>query len=175
VGSARTSAPARAVISIFIFVLVGLQAWAILAYRDDWPFASNSMFSFEREPGEQVYDLRLRVEVDGRWRRLAPVTDLGAPDEESFRRLFFTRWYGSSDPEYPQRAFDRDSRQAFVARMSEFCRTVEEEMASRGMRPEALAVAVAELRREGDEWVIGWEHPVGECSPIDAGFQLRTA
>ena len=32
----------------FILAIIGLQAWAVVDYRDDWPFASNSMFSFGR-------------------------------------------------------------------------------------------------------------------------------
>ncbi len=151
-------------------MIIGLQVWAVVDYRDDWPFASNSMFSFRREPDGHVYDLQLSVEVDGQWRRLAPTNDLGAEDDESFRRLFFTRWYGSTDADYPQRSFAHDDAAAFVARMGEFCRAVDSEMHERGQQVEALAIVVVELEPEHDHWVATAHHRVGQCTPIDRGF-----
>lgn len=147
-----------------------MQVWAVVDYRDDWPFASNSMFSFRREPDGHVYDLQLTVEVDGQWRRLAPVDDLGAEDDESFRRLFFTRWYGSTDADYPQRSFAHDDAAAFAARMGQFCRAVESEMHQRGELVVGLAVTLVELHPVDGQWVVTTQHRVGQCTPIDGGF-----
>jgi hypothetical protein len=170
VGSTLRRVPARATATLFILAIIGLQAWAVVDYRDDWPFASNSMFSFGREPDGHVYDLQLTVEVDGRWRRLAPADDLGAEDDESFRRLFFTRWYGSTDPDYPQRSFAHDDPAAFAARMSDFCREVESEMHDRDRQVEGLAIVLVELEPAGDHWAVTRERSVGRCTPIDRGF-----
>lgn len=153
-----------------ILVIIGMQVWAVVDYRDDWPFASNSMFSFRREPDGHVYDLQLTVEVAGRWRRLAPTEDLGAEDDESFRRLFFTRWYGSTDADYPQRSFAHDDPSAFSARMGQFCRAVDSEMHKRGQQVEGLAILLVELEPAGDHWVVTAQHHVGQCTPIDRGF-----
>ena len=169
-GSTLRRVPARATASLFILAIIGLQAWAVVDYRDDWPFASNSMFSFGREPDGHVYDLQLTVEVDGSWRRLAPTDDLGAEDDESFRRLFFTRWYGSTDPDYPQRSFAHDDPATFVARMGQFCRTVASEMHERGQPVEGLVVTLVELEPAGDRWTVTEQRRVGECRPIDRGF-----
>ena len=147
-----------------------MQVWAVVDYRDDWPFASNSMFSFRREPDGHVYDLQLTVEVEGQWRRLAPTNDHGAEDDESFRRLFFTRWYGSTDADYPQRSFAHDDAAAFAARMGQFCRAVDSEMHKRGQQVEALAIIVVELEPANDHWTVTAHHRVGQCAPIDRGF-----
>jgi len=138
---------ANAFSALVMVVLVGLQLWAIVEHRDDWPFASNSMFSFARRPNEAVYDLDVRLEVEGRWRALDPVGDLGFPNAEGFPRVFFSKWYGSTDPTFPQRTFSTDDRAHFVQRMTEFCRDVVRVAARQAVKVDAVSVDVIRLTR----------------------------
>jgi hypothetical protein len=153
-----------------IVAVVGLQAWPLAWNLDDWPFASNSMFSFHRDQAEPVYDLVIRVETAGSWRRMEPAADLGYPDGETFRRQFFAAWYGSSDHSFPQRTFSDDDWGRFSTRMTLFCRILAAEMATRTEPPTAMRLSVATLRAAEDRWTVLDEHVVGGCVPIDRDF-----
>src|SRR5215510_2133403 len=91
-------------VSGFVLALVGLQAWAVVGRFDDWPFAANAMFSYARAPPEPVYDLQvLRYDDHGDAQVVDPVHELKATSRLEFRRMFFSRWYGSTDPDFAQR------------------------------------------------------------------------
>ncbi len=151
-------------------MIIGLQVWAVVDYRDDWPFASNSMFSFRREPNDHVYDLQLTVEVDGRWRRLAPTQDLGAEDDESFRRLFFTRWYGSTDPDYPQRSFAHDDPPPSRHGWASSAGTVDSEMHARGQQVEVWRSRWSSSNRRATAGPSRRSTASASAQPIDRGF-----
>ena len=164
--TARRAAPAALVVA-----LIGLQVWAMAGYHDDWPFAANAMFAFPRSPSEPTYELRTHVEVDGQWRPLDPVSDLGVNDPEHFRRMFFSVYYGSTDEDFPQRAFSNDDRAHFEARLTTFCRAVARSLAHRGETATAMRLELRELRREDGTWVATRSEPVGACDPIDSTFR----
>jgi hypothetical protein len=155
--------------------LVGLQVAAIVAYVDDWPVGSNAMFSFRRVASDDVYDLVINVEIDGSWRRLDPTADLGAIDTEAFRRQLFSKWYGSSDPSFPQGTVGVDDPAQFRARMTELCRSVADAMSDRGRSAHGLMLSVERLARRGDRWVVIDTRMVGACTPISAAFAVDPA
>lgn len=137
----------RVALSAFILVTLAMQARAVFTLTDDYPFASNSMFSFYRSAKTPVYDLYIEVEsATGFWRRLDPDPDLGFPSSETFRRLFFGRWYGSTNEMFPQGRFHSDDPAHFNARMAQFFRSVTSSMRVRGQVPIAFRVAVQQLR-----------------------------
>jgi hypothetical protein len=154
-----------------IVAVLGLQSWAMAGYHDDWPFAANAMFAFPRDASEPTYELRTHVEVDGQWRPLDPVADLGINDPEHFRRMFFSVYYGSTDEDFPQRAFSSDNRARFEARLSTFCRAVARSLADRGESATAMRLELRELRREDGTWVATHREAVGACDPIDSAFR----
>jgi hypothetical protein len=141
--------------SCLIVVLLGLEVWAVAGYHDDWPFAVNAMFSFHRTPSEPVYDVFVTASGLGASRRLDPRTDLGAPNTESFRRMFFARWYGSTSSRFPQRGVVHDDPARFIDRMDAFCKAVTAELARRGEAvPATVSVEIDRLQREGRWWVV---------------------
>ena len=156
---------------MLVLALIGLQVWAMVGYHDDWPFAANAMFAFPRDASEPTYELRTDVEVDGRWRTLDPVADLGINNPENFRRMFFSVYYGSTDGDFPQRAFSSDDRTRFEARLSAFCRAVARSLADRDDAVTAVRLELRELRREDGSWVTVRREPVGACDPIDSAFR----
>jgi hypothetical protein len=150
----RSGRLARALASYFIVALIACEAWAIVGYHDDWPFAVNAMFSFHRAPNQPVYDVYIVASGSGSSRRLDPVADLGAPNVESFRRMFFARWYGSTRNDFPQRGVSHDNHARFVGRMEAFCRAAVTEMVVRGERPpQTLTVEMDRLQRAAGTWV----------------------
>jgi hypothetical protein len=159
-------------VTALVVGLVGLQAWAVISYTDDWPLGSNAMFAFRREPSQDVFDLAIDVEVAGEWRRLDPATDLGVIDVEAFRRQLFAQWYGSSDPSFPQGSVGRDDPARFVARMTTLCREVAGALSRRGRASDAMALSVERLTRRSDTWVVTETRKVGDCTPLTGTFAL---
>jgi hypothetical protein len=136
-------------------VLIACEAWAVVGYHDDWPFAVNAMFSFHRTPNQPVYDLYVVASGPGPSRRLDPVADLGAPNTESFRRMFFARWYGSTSTRFPQRGVDDDDPGRFIERMDAFCKAVATELVRRGERaPTEVSIEIDRLQRDGRVWAV---------------------
>jgi hypothetical protein len=113
------------------------------------------------------------VEVDGAWRPLDPAGDLGLAHPEYFRRLFFSRYYGSTDGSFPQRSFSTDDPADFEARLTSFCAAVHRSMTDRGGRPTAVRVELVERRRRDGEWIEAQREMVGRCDPIDTPFALE--
>jgi hypothetical protein len=154
-----------------VIVLIGLQLWAMAGYRDDWPFAANAMFAFPRQTSEPVYELDVLVEVEAGWRTLDPKADLGLAHPEFFRRMFFSRYYGSTNGQFPQRMFSSDDRARFEARLTSFCQAVEHSMTDHGETPSALRVELVEQRRRDGTWVASQREIVGRCDPIGSPFR----
>jgi hypothetical protein len=158
---------------LLVLVLVGLQVWAMAGYRDDWPFAANAMFAFPRHDAEPVYELDVLVEVEGSWRRLDPEADLGLAHPEYFRRMFFSRYYGSTNGQFPQRMFSSDDRARFEARLTAFCRAVARSLTDHGEAATALRLELVERRRRDGTWLAAQREIVGRCDPIESPFRIE--
>jgi hypothetical protein len=157
--------------ALLVIALVGFQLWAMAGYRDDWPFAANAMFAFPRVNSEPVYELSVVVEVEGAWRPLDPRTDLGLAHPEYFRRVFFSRYYGSTNGRFPQRTFSSDDRTRFEARLTEFCRAIERSLADNGESATALRLELVEHHRRDGTWFAARREVVGRCDPIESPFR----
>ena len=143
-------------VSGFVLALVGLQALAVAGRFDDWPFAANAMFSYRRSASEPVYDLEVRrYDSSGAVHVVDPVHDLKAPSKLEFRRMFFSRWYGSSDPDFPQRGLTPLEPGEFDTRMLVFCRAVRDSLRSEHSDVEAIAVDLAQVVEEHGAWETG--------------------
>jgi len=165
---------AKFVVSVFIVAIIAIETVAIVTLTDDWPFGSNSMFAYYRTPDDPVYDIVVFVEERaGQPRRLDLTADLGVIDTESFRRMFFSRWYGSTDPRFPQGHLQEDTPAAFSERMTTFCQRVVQVMEERGSAPVALQFEVHRLERGGDAWVTTGQTLVGSYRVSEGQFELR--
>jgi hypothetical protein len=156
---------------LLVMGLIGFQLWAMAGYRDDWPFAANAMFAFPRATSEPVYELTVVVKVEGAWRALDPQSDLGLAHPEYFRRVFFSRYYGSTNGRFPQRTFSSDDRARFEARLTEFCRAVDRSLGDRGETVNALRLDLVERHRRDGTWVAAGREVVGRCDPIESPFR----
>jgi hypothetical protein len=168
----------KLLVSAFILTLLAFQLVAIIGPFDDWPFASNSMFAYYRVPGEPAYDIAILLEDEtGQVRRLDPVRDLGVPSADSFRRLVFSRWYGSTDPAFPQGKYPDDSRAAFVARLTDLSRKIVNVIRRRNPAAPAITAIKIDLRTmlpQGNGWTSQRETPIGHYSVASDQFSLVT-
>ena len=161
-------------VSLFILALIGLQTVAILGPHDDWPFASNSMFAYYRTSDDPVYDLVILIEnAAGEIRRLDTAADLGVPNTDAFRRLLFSRWYGSTDPRFPQGHHPDDTPDLFTARLTDFCQRVVIVMERRGETPAAIRLEIRRLEREGNTWVTHESKLIGRYQVSNLQFTLN--
>ena len=153
---AVTVAWRKAAVSSFVLALIGLQAWAVVGRFDDWPFAANAMFSYSRTPDEPVYSLSLlRFDRNDAAHIIDPVRDLDAPSDLEFGRMFFGRWYRSTDPGFAQRGLAPAEPGDVNARLLVFCRAVSDELRLHHDDAEEIEVAVAEVRRDRGTWTVG--------------------
>src|SRR5688572_29539849 len=87
--------------ALLIASITGLELWAVLGPHEDWPFTSAPMFARYQTPGDPVFELSFYVEDPAGVRvELDPLRHLGT-GELGFRRHFFARYYGSTDPRHP--------------------------------------------------------------------------
>jgi hypothetical protein len=133
------------------------------------------MFAFPRQDSEPVYELDVLVEVEAGWRPLDPKADLGLAHPEYFRRMFFSRYYGSTNGRFPQRRFSGDDRARFEARLTDFCHAVQRSLADHGESASALRLELVEQRRHDGTWVAGQREVVGRCDPIESPFRIEQA
>jgi len=149
-------------VTSFVLALVGLQVAAVAGRFDDWPFAANAMFSYHRTASEPVYDLQvLRYDDRGVVHVVDPVRDLKVPSRLEFRRMFFSRWYGSTAAEFPQRGLTPLEPGDFDARMLTFCRAVRDTLRSEHTEADAVAIDLAQVVDAGGTWRSGpWRHVV---------------
>jgi hypothetical protein len=168
----------KLLVSAFILTLLAFQLVAIIGPFDDWPFASNSMFAFYRVPNEPAYDIVILLEDEtGQSRRLDPVKDLGVPSADSFRRLMFSRWYGSTDPVFPQGKYPDDSRVAFASRLADLSRKIVNVIRRRNPAAPAITAIKIDLRTmlpQGNGWASRHETPIGHYSVASDQFSLVT-
>lgn len=174
--SMKTSS--KLLVSAFILILLTLQIVAIIGPFDDWPFASNSMFGFYRVPGEPTYDIVILLEDEmGNVRQLDAVKDLGVPSADSFRRLVFSRWYGSVEPFFPQGKYPDDSRAAFAARLTDLSRKIVSVVRRRNPAASAITAVDIELRTmlsQSNVWVSQDRKPIGRYVVASDQFSLLT-
>jgi len=85
--------------------------------------------------------------------------------------MFFSVYYGSTDEDFPQRAFSSDDQAHFEARLSTFCGAVARSLAHRGESATAMRLELRELRRDDGTWVATHREVVGACDPIDSAFR----
>jgi hypothetical protein len=162
----------KLMVNALIVTTIVLEVRSIVGPYEDWPFTSNTMFAYYRSPETPLYDLRFTVyDESGFARQLEPRADLGTPDHEAFRRLVFSRWYGSTDPHFPQGHVASDSA-AFVARMADLCRQITTVMHRRGQPVAALGIEVDRVERTGDSLAVRERTPVGRCEGDSVSFVM---
>src|SRR5262245_18124717 len=84
--------------AFLVLAILGLELRAVLGPYEDWPFTSAPMFALYQTPGAPVFELSFYVEdADGVAVELDPLRHLDT-GELGFRRHFFARYYGSTDP-----------------------------------------------------------------------------
>ncbi len=110
--------------ALLIASIVGLELWAVLGPHEEWPFTSAPMFARYQAPSDPVFELSfyledpvgVRVELD-------PLRHLGT-GEIGFRRHFFARYYGSTDPRHPSGHLRTDSDADFRGRIARWMHLV---------------------------------------------------
>jgi hypothetical protein len=124
---ARWSTPSvlhRALAGILIASVVSLEAWAVLGPHEDWPFSSAPMFARYHARGEPLYEFVLVAQhADGARVVIQAKRHLGL-GELGFRRQFFGRVYGSTDPEHPSGHHPSDDAGKFRQRLTIWMRKV---------------------------------------------------
>jgi hypothetical protein len=122
--AAWPSRHAQVAVAVLAATLLGLQLWAILSPREDWPFSSAPMFAYYHDADWPLFELNLYAEtLPGSARAIDPRADLGI-GEIAFKRQLFADYYGSIDRAHPAGQHDDDSPERFRQRMSELCRKV---------------------------------------------------
>jgi len=110
--------------ALLVVTVVGLELRAVLGPHEDWPFTSAPMFARYQTPGAPVFELSFYVEdVQGVAVELEPLRHLGM-GELGFRRHFFARYYGSTDPAHPSWHLPHDNRAKFEQRIAEWMKLV---------------------------------------------------
>jgi hypothetical protein len=110
--------------ALLVASIVGLELWAVLGPREDWPFTSAPMFARYQTPADPVFELSFYVEDPAGSRvELDPLRHLGT-GELGFRRHFFARYYGSTDPRHPSAHLPSDSEAAFRLRIAHWMQLV---------------------------------------------------
>lgn len=133
-----------AVTALILFVL-GLQLRAIAAPREDWPFGSNYMFAYDVAHGSPLYSIVFFLEDErGESREFRASRDLGI-GELAFKRKFFSDYYGSADPRFPQGPRADDSPAKFQERIRRFLALVSGILSRRGVSHHALRVETHQL------------------------------
>lgn len=114
----------RSAAALLITTIAGLELWAVLGPHEDWPFTSAPMFARYQTPGAPVFELSFYAEDPAGVRvELDPLRHLGT-GELGFRRHFFARYYGSTDPRHPSGHLRSDSEAAFRQRIAGWMRLV---------------------------------------------------
>jgi len=110
--------------ALLVTAIVGLELRAVLGPYEDWPFTSAPMFARYQTPGAPVFELSFYVEdAEGVTVELEPLRHLGT-GELGFRRHFFARYYGSTDPQHPSWHLPDDNPAKFEQRIAEWMRLV---------------------------------------------------
>lgn len=125
----------RLLAALLVAALLGLELRAVLGPYEDWPFTSAPMFARYQTPGAPVFELSFYVEdADGVAVELDPLGHLGT-GELGFRRYFFARYYGSTDPEHPSWHLPGDDRAKFEQRIAEWMKLTVSVYTRRAGRP----------------------------------------
>lgn len=108
----------RVAINVVVGAVVVLHLWAIAGPREEWPFTSNAMFAFYLTPEAPAYEFTVYAEQsDGTSRPIDFHRELGVI---WFDRIFLSKWYGSTDPRFPQGHYLDDNESEFTERMADF-------------------------------------------------------
>jgi len=110
--------------ALLVAAILGLELRAVIGPYEDWPFTSAPMFARYQTPGDPLFELSFYVEdVEGVTMELDPLRHLDT-GELGFRRHFFARYYGSTDPEHPSWHLPHDNRAKFEQRIAEWMKLV---------------------------------------------------
>jgi hypothetical protein len=151
--AAWPSSYAQVAVAVLAASLLGLQLWAILGPREDWPFSSAPMFAYYHDADWPLFELNLYAETPaGSEKAIDPRADLGI-GEIAFKRQLFADHYGSIDPAHPAGHHEDDSPERFRQRMSELCRKIARAFQQRSgapVRKIRVEVARVEQRRNAE-------------------------
>ncbi len=136
-------------VSVFLTVLFGLQLRAMVLPLEMWPFTSATMFAYYVEPGAALYRFRFLWIHDGRETVIDAAEDLGLAERE-LRRLFFSQYYGSTDPNFAQGHFPADTPEAFRRRLDTFCRRAVAVTQRRGRDIDGMKIELLAAGSAGD-------------------------
>ena len=107
-----------------ILVICGLELRAILGPHEDWPFTSAPMFARYHARRDPLFELSIWIEpLGGQLVELEPGPHLGL-GELGFRRQFFARYYGSTDPAHPSGHHSQDDEARFRTRLGQWMKLV---------------------------------------------------
>ena len=137
--------------TLLIASTVGLELWAVLGPHEDWPFTSAPMFARYQAPGDPVFELSFFVEDPAGVVELDPLRHLGM-GELGFRREFFARYYGSTDPEHPSWYLPDDDETKFRKRVAEWMKLVVSAYARKqGHAPQRIWLEASKIDADGVE------------------------
>lgn len=114
----------RAGAALLIASICGVELWAVQGPHEDWPFTSAPMFARYQRPDDPLFELSFYVEDPAGVRvELEPLRHLGM-GELGFRRHFFTRYYGSTDPRHPSWHLHNDNEAKFRERIAAWMKLI---------------------------------------------------
>ena len=138
--------------ALLIVLICGLELRAVLGPYEDWPFTSAPMFARYHAPGDPLFELAVWLEPEtGPLVELEPDAHLGL-GELGFRRQFFAKYYGSTDPRHPSGHHPHDDEASFRARLSRWMQLVSRAYTRRtGMKLKSVQLEVRRLSKAGVE------------------------
>lgn len=131
--------------------VLGLELWAVLGPYEDWPFTSAPMFARYQTPEDPVFELSFFAEdPSGVSFELEPLQHLGL-GELGFRRHFFSRYYGSTDPQHPSWHLPGDAEATFRQRIAAWMKLVVVAYTKqRGHPPRRIWLEASKISSMGD-------------------------
>lgn len=142
----------RLAAALLILLICGLELRAILGPHEDWPFTSAPMFSRYHTRSDPLFELAVWIEPEGgALVELEPGPHLGL-GELGFRRQFFARYYGSTDPAHPSGHHPGDDEERFRTRLGKWMRLVSRAYTRRtGVPLKSVRLEVRRLSKDGVE------------------------
>ena len=156
----------RITLNLFICTLLGGQLWAIFRPIENWPFSSGTMFAYYAKVGDPLHTFSFSIQRNQRWRPLNARSDLGL-SELQLRRLFFSNYYGSSDPYFPQGHHLHDTPARYQRRLVDFAEKALGTMKIKQRPAEALRIQLHILKPDGTsetDRITLLTHPTGPAT-----------
>ncbi|MEK7467490.1 MAG: DUF393 domain-containing protein [Planctomycetota bacterium] len=140
----------KAFASLLICAVLGVAAAGTVLRVESWPLTCLPMFANHVEPDGARYSFRF-IAVDDRGREREIPSDACGIPELRLKRVFFAKYYGSTDPAYEYGAVAADTPAKFEERMSGFFTLFAGEARNRdALAPGTVAIRLEVVREAGN-------------------------